>query len=298
MSYMQCPVTYPPNQSNLVNMDGVQNATGILWPYHSMVDVFLGEPENQLNAESDDVCSDNVQHFDSATYITMASASVSILGSFLIILTFALWKDIRTVARAIVVFLAVADFLTAAGYLFGSIVYLHYKVLHNGTLSYSEYSAYDKMCTAQSFITTVGPVSSFLWTSHLAIYLFVSISLQRGELAKKLVIPFHITAWGIPLLFCIPALVLGELGPASSRTSTSWCFISYNSTYPGSDKEFRKKLVEFYAFEFICGKLWEILAYIIALVLYVAVKVSVWRRVSYTSSHTVHFWYLLSEFNA
>ena len=207
-------------------------------------------------------------------YITIASSSASILGCSLIILTYLMWRDIRTVARTIVVFLAVADLLTAMGYLFGAIVFIHFQPDTNIT------SMYQRLCEAQSFITTVFPISSFLWTAHLAIYLFMTIVLQKNQLAKKLGIFFHLTAWGIPLLACIPALIADQLGNGSSRTSITWCFVRYNSTYPGSQAEYRQRLAKYYGFELLCGKFWEILTYVIALVLYVTVKISIYRQVS------------------
>lgn len=115
-------------------------------------------------------------------YITIVSSTASIFGSSLIILTYLMWRDIRTVARTIVVFLAVADLLTAVGYLFGAIVFLRYKP-DDANFTYSS-SRYKSLCEAQSFITTTFPISSFLWTSHLAVYLFVTIVLQRNDPRK------------------------------------------------------------------------------------------------------------------
>ena len=217
----------------------------------------------------------------SATAITTILSSVaSMIGSFLIIFTFVLWKDVRTVARAILVFLAIADFLTGAGYLFGSIVFLSYG---NNT----DVDSYRKLCTAQSFITTVFPISSFLWTTHLAIYLFVTIVLHKIKLAKKLLVIFHLTAWGIPLLVCLPSAITGKLGPSSDYTSIGWCFVEFNGTLStnATQADVYKKLAEFYGFEFLCGKFWEIMAYIVALTLYVLVKISLWWRVSEYDPH-------------
>lgn len=207
-------------------------------------------------------------------YITMVSSVISMLGSALIILTFILWRDIRTVARAIVVFLSIADFFTAAGYLFGATVYLRYK-LHANESDESDESerTYRDLCEVQSFITTTFPISSFLWTAHLATYLYVAIVNAKPQLAKKLVIIFHITGWGIPLAICIPAVATGHLGSANSRTSVSWCFVTFNSTYPGSNSELRERLAYYYGFEFLCGKFWEIATYFVALALYISVKV-------------------------
>ena len=206
-------------------------------------------------------------------FVTMISSSVSILGSALIIVTFIMWKDIRTVARAIVVFLAVADFFTAAGYLFGAIVTYTYRNDEN-----ANHGHYDKMCEFQSFITTAFPISSFLWTAHLATYLYVAIVNAKPLLAKKLLIVFHITGWGIPLAICIPAVWTGHLGTANSRTSVSWCFVKFNDTNPNSTHVFTERLAEYYGFELLCGKFWEIATYFVALMLYVSVKVVLRKR--------------------
>ena len=210
-----------------------------------------------------------------SVYTTMLSSIASMFGSFLIILTFLMWKDLRTIARAILVFLAIADFLTALGYVFGAVVYLESKG------DYTSEAKYQYLCRFQSFMTTTFPISSFLWTMNLAIYLFVMIVLRKGQLAKKLVIPFHIIAWGIPLAICIPAVSTGVLGEANSRTSVSWCFVHFNDTLPdNSTAVYRQRIAKFYAFEFICGKIWEIIACIVSLVLYIIIKFTLTWRVS------------------
>ena len=205
--------------------------------------------------------------------VTIISSCFSILGSLLIIVTFIAFREIRTIGRAILVFLAVADFFTAAGYIFGSGVFLKY---HPNFLNYSNLTtSYIYLCKAQSFITTAFPISSFLWTTNLAVYLFVAIVLRKLQWAKRMLIVFHITAWGIPLLICIPALATNWLGPAQSRSSASWCWVSY-------DPKRSDKLFHF--MEFICGKFWEIMAYFVALLLCGIVKYTIFKRVSYEGS--------------
>ena len=232
------------------------------------VSAYLGE------TNSNNCSSSTAQSYQS--YVTIASSTASMLGSALIILTFVMWRDMRTVARAIVVFLSVADFFTAAGYLFGAVVYLRFRISDQATNHTS--TDYNKLCEAQSFITSTFPISSFLWTAHLAIYLYVSIVNAKPQLAKKLVILFHVTGWGIPLAICIPALATGHLGPANSRTSVGWCFIAFNDTNPHSDRILRERLASYYGFEFLCGKFWEIATYFVALALYLSVKVVIRRR--------------------
>ena len=224
----------------------------------------------QMNSQPNNSCNSTISPHNYTAYITMMSSCFSMIGSALIIVTFVLWKDIRTVARAIVVFLAVADFFTAAGYLFGAIV------------SYERHSydpdTYTDLCMAQSFITTAFPISSFLWTTHLAIYLYVAIVNENPTLAKRLVILFHITGWGIPLAICLPAVLTGHLGGSNERTSVNWCFVYFGNSNPNSSHVLKLRLAEYYGFEFLCGKFWEIAASIAAVYLYVSVKVVLRKR--------------------
>ena len=212
-------------------------------------------------------CNRTISQHHYMTFLTMMSSCFSMVGSALIIITFVIWKDIRTVARAIVVFLSIADFFTATGYLFGAIV--HYLNQRNPL------DQYRYLCRAQSFVTTAFPISSFLWTSHLATYLYVAIVNANPALAKKLVIVFHITGWGIPLAICLPALLTGHLGVSNDQTSVNWCFVSFNGT---NDDHLNKRLAEYYGFEFLCGKFWEIATSIVAVFLYVSVKIVLRKR--------------------
>ena len=57
------------------------------------------------------------------SYVTITSSGLSCLGSILVIATFLLLtlKDMRTVAQKIVTLLAIANLITAIGYILGSI---------------------------------------------------------------------------------------------------------------------------------------------------------------------------------
>ena len=201
---------------------------------------------------------------------TIFSSIFSILGSLLIITTFVAFKEVRTVGRAILVFLAIADFFTALGYTFGAGVYLHYRPkLENEPLN----GSYIPLCKFQSFVTTFFPISSFLWTTNLAVYFFVAIVLRKIQMAKKMIVVFHVVAWGVPLLICIPAVATNVLGPAGSRSSASWCWVAFDPHQP-------EKLVQFYMMEVVCGKFWEVMTYFVALSLCVAVKCTISKRVS------------------
>jgi hypothetical protein len=89
---------------------------------------------------------------------------------------------------------------------------------------------------------------------------------------------FHITAWGIPLLICIPAVATGWLGPAKSHTSVSWCWVRFDADQP-------EKIPEFYTMELICGKFWEIMTYLVSFMLCGIVKYTLYKRVRIQASY-------------
>ena len=245
----------------------VENA--IRWSSNDLMEV----NQSRIRCEIYYNASRTYDHVSQTTgYTTILSSSFSIIGSLLIIFTFVAFREVRTVGRAILVFLAIADFFTAVGYIFGSAIFLHY---YQGRDQNSNTSSYIPLCKFQSFVTTVFPISSFLWTTNLAIYFFVTIVLRKVQAAKKLIFIFHITAWGIPLLICIPAVATGVLGPANSHTTVSWCWVKFDADEP-------QKLPEFYVMELICGKFWEILAYFVSLTLCGIVKYTLYKRVRVT----------------
>ena len=204
------------------------------------------------------------QQFSVPSYmgsLTLVSCVLSMIGSVLTMLTFCIWKDFRTVGRAILVFLAIADFFTAFGYMFGvSVTWAHDDSIlkFNGT-------AYGAACTAQSFLTSFFPVSSFIWTFNLAVYLFavIVIKTESRTTLRKMFVLFHLAAWGIPTLVCIIGVGFHMFGPSSSLTSVDWCFIRYDNA---------TARFKFFLFEALCGKFWEICTYIASLVMYIVVK--------------------------
>ena len=216
--------------------------------------------------------------------LTIISSFGSVVGSLLIIGTFLRWQDLRTVPRMILVFLAIADLFTGIGYIFGAAIYLQYQApssycTGDVTTNDSHLSTtYNYLCTAQSFFTTLMPIASFLWTANLSIYLFFAIGLQKIDLAKKLMIPFHLTAWGIPFITCITLLIYHRLGSSGLQSNGAWCWIKYNINSSESLPSKRAAYQEYFIIEFTAGKMWEIAVCILSLTLCLAIKVLLWRR--------------------
>ncbi len=172
------------------------------------------------------------------------SCLISIAGSFLTIITFIVWPDIRTGARKILVYLSLSDLLASTANLYGTI---------------RDFNSDTTDCIIQSVISTFGDISSFFWTMSLAVYMYVTIVKVDKTRADRLLCPFHAISWGIPIIIIIGAVLSGGLGYDASYISVGWCWVNLDG-----------KL--FLLWILLTGKLWEILAYIILPVLYCLVK--------------------------
>lgn len=80
---------------------------------------------------------------------------------------------------------------------------------------------------------------------------------------------YHVVAWTIGLIITIVVISIGYLGTGGERVSVSWCFIKQHN------------LEVTLALEFLAGKFWEILSYILLFILYFVLVVVLYRRVSF-----------------
>ena len=207
---------------------------------------------------------------DGPAVVSLISSSCSIISSLFIIFTYFIWSDIRSVSRQIIVFLSLADFFTALGYVIGSSNYLqHYHSQHNTTSGNVNVSCeqFTRVCVLQSCITTWSSMASFWWSTFLAFHLYITIVKEKVVLAGKLFPVYHVLAWITPLI--ITAVLLGkdELGYSSVAVST-WCYIREQS-----QKRNEVLLI------LIGGKLWEVAAYIAVVLLYLLTKLHVRHEV-------------------
>ncbi len=209
------------------------------------------------------------------SYFSLVSCSLSVLGSLLIVFSYWRWKDIRTGSRSVVTFLAVADFFTAAGYIVGSVNY----ILHfNNPDDTYECVNFQQVCKLQSYVTTWSSMSSFAWTSFLAVYLYLTIVHGRIILANRLIPLVHVIAWVCPFLITYPLLVDGRLGQSRIAAST-WCFIEDHNYQEG---KFSSDTI---VVTFLAGKLWEVLTYVVVCILYLVIKCHLRKEVYSYSIH-------------
>lgn len=188
--------------------------------------------------------------------LTGTVCALSMFGCIIIIVSYALWPSLRSKSRFLLACLSVGDYMNATGL---------------GVSSISPLDAYDSdtvSCKLQAVLTTLGPLLSFFWTSCIAIYLYITIVRGNGELADKLIIVFNLVSVLVPAVVTGVALGKGKLGYTKYGDTAGWCWISGNIS--SSDTHLWMVLT---------GKGWEILSYVVVVVLYVLIKVHIWREV-------------------
>jgi hypothetical protein len=158
------------------------------------------------------------------------------------------------------VFVALSDLVTASGYIMGSVLYLQmYWKAENGTgvLQLEETYPFNLSCTIQSAITTISNMWSFWWMAILALHLYLSAGYLQFQLSQKLLPYAAALATLVPVAVTTPALVTNWLGVGNGTASVCWCYIRLKSTHTA-----------FYdVLEFVEGKLWEFLSFLIIFIL-------------------------------
>ena len=222
------------------------------------------------------------------SYVSITSSSLSCLGSILIVVVYLVLKDVRTGAQKVITLLAIADFLTAFGYIIGSANFLH----HFNVKSNERCEIFHTVCEIQSFVTTWSTMCSYAWNSILAFYFFVEIVYNRPQLAARLLPLYNVIAWAAPLTIVIPLLAYGKLGYAP-YVASNWCYIK--DTDYSSNLRHKGDTI---AFILIAGKLWEMIIYVFILVLYCVLTAHISKvrhRYLYTFSSEGIFYFCLRQ---
>ncbi|XP_012518066.1 PREDICTED: probable G-protein coupled receptor 157 isoform X2 [Propithecus coquereli] len=177
--------------------------------------------------------------------VVLLSCALSALGSGLLVATHALWPDLRSRARRLLLFLSLADLLSAASYFYGVL---------------QDFAGPSWDCVLQGALSTFANTSSFFWTVAIALYLYLSIvRAARGPRTDRLFWIFHVVSWGVPLAITVAAVALKKIGYDASDVSVGWCWIDL-----GAEDRVLWML--------LTGKLWEMLAYVTLPLLYLLVR--------------------------
>ena len=194
------------------------------------------------------------------------TSALSIIGGFLIVLTFCLrlcftsdqqagsdaaqpgagrrshYKaaEMMSPARVILVNLSIADILLAGSHLWGVVgnYQKHYHVNQNANNSGPNGST-DLLCDIQGGLAVYSTIASFLWTIILSFFVVGTLVLSHPKRYGSLfaVLVYLVVCWGLPAVVLIVISVEREFG-FEDDTSVGECshFFSWNHSflYPGS----------------------------------------------------------------
>ncbi len=150
--------------------------------------VYVSVAKSAVNVSALDVLMASVY-----LYTTAFMSVLSIAGSIILVVTYAALPSLRTTGRRLLVYLSIADFLTALGNLLGITWYIAYRLRENENEAASQF-----YCHFHSALTIFSSISSFLWTMAIGVHLYLCIVRSTPKTAEKMFAGFHVTSWGVP----------------------------------------------------------------------------------------------------
>lgn len=194
------------------------------------------------------------------------SCCFSLFGAVLIFVSYWIIPEIRNTTRKLVLWLTLADTLTAAGYMLGV---ARYAKATGETATGPDVPA---LCLMQSILTTYSSLVSFFLTVFVALYITIS-EFRRHDWpdTRCYVVTVNVISWLIPAAVIGVAYyyhVLGEDRQGLAGTGP-WCWIDTSRTTTGLGPIFWMTFT---------GKGWEILCYVLTTVFYFLLKITMYLR--------------------
>ena len=155
----------------------------------------------------------------SVIYLT---CSLSIIGSLLIIITYILFRDLRTNVRLILLHLSIMDLGIGLANLIGTAINFNkYYTAHRR----SNFDLMDGVCRTQAVFAAYSTYGSILWTNCLAVYLYFAVVHRISKKAAACLMSFmSLFCYLLPVLLTCWLIVTHKLGP-SPYGSGGWCAI-------------------------------------------------------------------------
>ena len=210
-------------------------------------------------------------YHNSLVTVGLTSSILSIFGASFIILTYILFKELRTKARFILLLIATSDLLNAFAYIF-AFVYTARNIYYS--LCYENKPAAEfHLCAIQSAINLFATLASNCWTCVLGIHI-ACLFFSKNFLENKYVMGMaHTICWLSSFILVVFSYGFGRLGPGSQSVNVGWCFVA-NYSNNGSNRA----IIEHSAIEFFISKFWEAVTVCILAVVY---TVSAWKLCSF-----------------
>ena len=223
-------------------------------------------------------CNQPYVSFDIGTYPSYVSLISSILacaGSLLLVGVYVAFKDLRkSVAQNIITQLALADFVNAVGIIISAVDFLtHFNSKERDGSKACQ--VFETVCVLQSYITQWAGVTSYTWTSLLAVFLtlrYTCTDRATSKFAKSMPL-LTVFSWTFPLLFLLPMLSLDKLG-YSRYGASNWCYIKDNDY--GNSLKYKEDITILMIF---ADWLWQILSMLVVIISFTAIYVHLYCKV-------------------
>ena len=176
---------------------------------------------------NDDSCDHHHDAGDTVIkYVAMVACILSSIGSLIIILSYVLIRQIRTKVREILVHLSVMDLVYSLANLIGLLLNYGNHVTTAGSCDLTH--PYDIICKVQGGFAFYATISSILWTSGIAIYLYFRVVINRDKVVHIVVLLLYITCWGIPASLTVWVMLVHAIG-YDGHSSGGWCALKQKS---------------------------------------------------------------------
>lgn len=173
-----------------------------------------------------------VKHTDVRTVVG-TTCGLSIVGSLVIILSYACFKERRTKTREILVHISAMDMGVALANLIGIVVYFDQYLRTPG----KHHSLVDGLCRTQAFFAAYFTYGSVLWTMSLAVYLYFLILCHGSRIVVYFLWFSYAFCYLLPLLLALWLVLTGKLG-YSPYDSSGWCSVISKDPDTGEARPF------------------------------------------------------------
>ena len=133
--------------------------------------------------------------------LSSLSCCLSIIGAIVIFATYYLVEVAKNQTRRLLVYLTMADLMTAVGNLIGVVRYVLREeteyIVERKEMGYN-CTTTNCVCFLQSVVTTFSNLASFCWTTIIMIHILMTLVTQQewSKLVNRII--YHIVAWGVP----------------------------------------------------------------------------------------------------
>ena len=217
--------------------------------------------------------------------ITGSVCVLSITGCLCILISFCLYRELRTRARLIVVILALSVLCYTSANLVGIGVTHLYKNPANVSMgAYGNISSVlDPVCKVQAGFAVFFYIASIFWTYCIAFYILMSV-LQSKIMSHVTFYFFFFISWAVPSIIVGYLIAYNYLGysclsvkggknttePTEVDVSALWCTIAYSRV----PTKATRVLINVLSFD-----VWLFMGYIILPVIFILVKLAMKKQV-------------------